>query len=433
MKFAAAGDMLVQRRISEGTAGVAEIQQWMEGCHMRFFNLETTLHREGECFGNALCGGSYLRMDPEVLDDCKRYGFNCTSFCNNHAMDFAYEGLVKTYDHVQKSGLVQAGTGRNLDQAAAPAYLDTPDGRIALIAMTSSGNDSFDDTVIAGQQSRRVPGRPGVNLLRIKQTLYVTQSQMDALKAIADATGVNDSENIARGEGYRDALPAGQFKLGKHVDFRVADHAYGQTVCHPDDLKRMEKAICEAKLFSDYIVVSIHSHQVGGVAKEEPSQFLKEFAHFCIDKGADAVVGHGPHLLRPIEIYEGKPIFYSLGDFVIQNENIPFLPEDYYRTQDLTSDDTMRQVFTNRSRNFTRGLQTDRRAFETVLPRWEVEDGKLIKLELLALEMSQKNSRSTGGIPVPAKDDRILRYLAAMSEPYGTKMEITGNTATVLL
>ena len=71
---------------------------------------------------------------------------------------------------------------------------------------------------------------------------------------------------------------------------------------------------------ADYVLISIHSHELSGNSKENPSDFLQEFAHKCIDSGADAIIGHGPHLLRPIEIYKNRPIFYSLGDFVIHNE-----------------------------------------------------------------------------------------------------------------
>jgi poly-gamma-glutamate capsule biosynthesis protein CapA/YwtB (metallophosphatase superfamily) len=48
---------------------------------------------------------------------------------------------------------------------------------------------------------------------------------------------------------------------------------------------------------------------------EEPPDFLVDLAHKAIDNGADAFVGHGIHLVRAIEIYRGKPIFYGLGEF----------------------------------------------------------------------------------------------------------------------
>ncbi len=45
-----------------------------------------------------------------------------------------------------------------------------------------------------------------------------------------------------------------------------------------------------------------------------------------IDAGADVFVGHGPHVLRGIEIYKGKPIFYSLSNFIFQNETVLRMP-----------------------------------------------------------------------------------------------------------
>ena len=361
MKFTAVGDVLVQRRLPETYEGFEAVRAWMAEAQARYFNLETTLHREGECFGFALSGGSWMRSDPEVVDDCKRYGFNMTSFCNNHSMDFAFDGLLKTKEYVDRSGLVNTGAGRNLDQAAAPAYLETPNGRVALLAMTATCNSYYNDVCIAGKQSRRAPGRPGVNQLRFKETLFVTREQMDQIKLIAELTEVNGQEEIGRREGFRDPLPEGVFKLGKYMNFKLSDKTGRETVCNAVDMKRMEQGIYEAKGQADFVLVSIHSHEVGGMSKEQPAQFVEEFAHKCIDLGADAVIGHGPHLLRPIEIYKGKPIFYSLGDFVMQTRNKNFSVEEEYAEQGLTSDAPMEEVRRIKSRDNTRGLRADRR------------------------------------------------------------------------
>ena len=218
------------------------------------------------------------------------------------------------------------------------------------------------------------------------------------------------------------------------MDFKEGAEPKYQAVCDPRDLARLKKAIYEAKLQADHILLSVHSHEVSGTSKENPADYLMECARFAIDNGADAVIGHGPHLLRPVEIYKGKPIFYSLGDFILNNENIPYSPEDYYTAKAMTSDDTMRDLFAKRSANFTRGLQTDKKAFEAVIPLWEMDDsGKLIKLELLSVELGFGLPRSRGGMPAPAKGSEILQRLKEMSEPYGTKMELEGNIATVVL
>lgn len=429
MKFAAVGDALVQRRIPADYEGLKELNDWMEGTDARYFNLETTVNEEGECFGSQFDGGSYLRIDPANLEDMHLYGFNMVSFCNNHSLDYSYDGLVKTIEHVKKSGFVQSGCGMNLDAASAPGYLETKKGRVALIGCTASCHE----TGLAGRQSRRVKGRPGVNLIRSSEKLIVTPEQMKVLKEITDKTEINAARNISIAEGYSQPDPAGILKMGTAMVFEEGPENARVTACNKTDLERVAKAIYEASFTSEQILVAIHSHQLSGSSKENPAQFLQEFAHFCIDQGADAVIGHGPHLLRPIEIYKGKPIFYSLGDFILQNENIPFLPEDYYVKYGLDSNAAMRDVFKNRSRGFVTGLQAQPKMLESVIPRWEVEDGKMVKLELLAIELGFDKGRARGGLPAPAKDSAILERLAKMSEPYGTKMEISGNKATVIL
>jgi hypothetical protein len=54
-----------------------------------------------------------------------------------------------------------------------------------------------------------------------------------------------------------------------------------------------------------------------------------------VDAGADLFVGHGPHVLRGIEMYKGKPIMYSLGDFIFQNETLLRLPSENYEPYNL--------------------------------------------------------------------------------------------------
>ena len=178
---------------------------------------------------------------------------------------------------------------------------------------------------------------------------------------------------------------------------------------------------------ADYIIISIHSHEVGGTSKETPAQFLEQFAHECIDCGAHAVIGHGPHLIRPVEIYNGYPIFYSLGDFMLHNESIAKVPEDMYEKYGLNSDDTFRDLFRIRSNDYTRGLMTDRRMFESFIPYFEMEDGKLKHLELLPIELDFGKPRYKNGNPHIETKREILERLKEMSASYGTNIEINDN------
>ncbi len=80
---------------------------------------------------------------------------------------------------------------------------------------------------------------------------------------------------------------------------------------------RLIQSINDLKLRSDFIVITMHA---GEEYTREPTQAQKDFAHSAIDAGADIVIGAHPHWIQPIETYKGKQIFYSLGNFVFDQE-----------------------------------------------------------------------------------------------------------------
>ena len=418
MRFTAAGDALIQQRIPETYEGFEKIRAFIERGDARFFNLETTLNEEGECFASQFSGGTYVRTVPQAFGDMLSYGFNMTTFNNNHAMDFSYDGLLRTKDVIDEYDVVQSGVGRNLDEASAPHYLDTPNGRAALIAVSTS----FDPSMMAGKQSRRVPGRPGVNGLRHDRTVVLPKKDFDAVCRIGDSVNIQASLKASQKQGYAAATEEGIYQFDS-VRFACGKKAEIKTSVNEEDMQRIEKAIYEAQLQADHILVTVHSHQNPGNIEDVPG-FLEDFAHRCIDAGAHAVIGHGPHLLRPIEIYKERPIFYSLGDFILQLYSVALAPEDFYMKQHLTSDATVHELLKKRSRDFKFGLMEDIKMRQTVVPYWEMEDGRLTKLELLPLELGLHGNRALQGLPVHVAEPAFFERLAKMSEPYGTKMTL---------
>ena len=418
MKFTAVGDMIIQKRIFDKYQGFDELAPFITQGDARFFNLETTLNHEGEAYASAFSGGTYLRTNPEVLDDIKPFGFNMTSFNNNHAMDFAMDGFLCTLDAVEKSGLVHSGAGRNLAEASAPKYLDTKNGRVALISV----NSDFDPSMMAGAQSSRVKGRPGINGLRIEKHVELDRENLEHIKRIAHATNINAQKEIERKEGYHPELSDDECELGG-LKFVLGNELRYVMKVNENDMDRVLKSIFEAKLQADYTIVSVHSHQISGDSKENPAEFLRDFSHRCIDAGANSIVGHGPHLLRPIEIYKDSPIFYSLGDFVLQLYNIEFAPEDFYAKNGLTSAATVHELLKKRSKNFTIGLMTDKRMFRSVIPYWETEGTKIKKLILMPIELSMEGNKSETGLPRQSFNPEITEYLADMCKPYGTRIK----------
>lgn len=427
MKFTAAGDAMVLRRLPGNYPGFQELQSFINQGDFRFVNMETTIHNH-ETYGAAESGGTWFCSSPGVLEDAKTFGFNILTTCNNHALDYGHIGLEKTLDYVEKAGFPNAGAGRTLADAAAPVYIDTPEGRIALIGACST----FHPACMAGEQTRTMIGRPGINGVRYSTTYQLPEEDLEHIKRIADAIGINGSRNIIRKEGYLPPLPEGKAEFGELM-FEASDAPRKITKVNPVDMERVEKSIKEALYFADYVVVSMHSHELKGTVKSEPSLFYEDFAHKCIDAGAHAIVGTGPHLLRPIEIYKGRPIFYCLGDFIIQLENIRKAPNDMYEKQKLDGNARMDELFDTRNHHGTRGLCYEKVMFEAIVPYWEMEDGKLTKLVLMPVELNFDKSRSMGGWPRPKYDDGILERLAEMSEPYGTKIDIVDGLGIVRL
>ncbi len=84
------------------------------------------------------------------------------------------------------------------------------------------------------------------------------------------------------------------------------------------DATKLLAEIREAKQSCDFVVVFVH----WGVERNTtPEDYQKSLAYQYIDAGADAVIGAHPHVLQGIEYYNGKPIFYSLGNFIFANRS----------------------------------------------------------------------------------------------------------------
>jgi hypothetical protein len=91
------------------------------------------------------------------------------------------------------------------------------------------------------------------------------------------------------------------------------------------DLERSRTVVDSIRRYVDLLVVTFHGGREGAEATRvprgpetmagEPRGDLRRWSHAVIDAGADAVVGHGPHVLRGVEFHRGKPVFYSLGNF----------------------------------------------------------------------------------------------------------------------
>lgn len=425
--FIATGDSFMTRRLPEGGyPGFAEIQNIINQHDVRFNNLELTIHNQ-EGYPAAVSGGTWAMAEPEILDDLKQYGFNLFNTANNHSGDYSCGGVLATIKHLQERDIVFAGTGESLREASAPAYLETPNARVALVAASASADGA---SAIAGDRSVSMIGRPGLNPLRFKTTYHVEQKYFDVLKEVTDKTCMNASKQRSIALGYSNPLPDNELTMGT-LSFKLHDKTEKRTAPLKKDMDRIIANIQEARRQADFVLVSIHHHAFEGLNPADPAEFLRIFAHECIDAGADAILGHGPHLLQGIEIYNGKPIFYSLGNFIFQTETVRLQPADAYQNKGMAHDTMVGEYMDHRSQNGTRGFCMDKNIWRTVMAGFTAEDGKITQIQLYPITLCMGAPRSKMGTPHIAEDNEVLHYLAELSEPFGTKMHVKSNIATI--
>lgn len=448
MTLTATGDALVTQRLrpfGEPTAdgrppdpAFAGMLQFIRSADVRFTNLEVLLHDFDGLPPAAESGGTYCVGSPAIAGDLAWMGFNLYGCANNHSMDFGEQGLFATIGALDRLGLVHAGTGRHLGEARSPAYLETRSGRVALISCTST----FASFGRAGAQRPDMPGRPGINPLRYETTHYVSEADLAVLRRVRDELGLDLARQHRIKLGFEKPDDEGT------VNFLGARFRAGAprlvTTPHKGDLEGNLAAVADARRQSDWVIVSMHSHE-SGADESQPAAFLVEFARACIDAGADAVIGHGPHFLRGIEIYRGRPIFYSLGNFIFQNETVRWQPAEFYDRYHLGPDATPADAFDARAGRGERGFPADPIFWEAVIPfcRFETEGdrggtgpGRLVELRLAPISLGFGLPRSWRGLPMLADAEhgrRIIADLARLSEPFGTRLRWNGREGVVEL
>jgi poly-gamma-glutamate synthesis protein (capsule biosynthesis protein) len=426
--FIATGDSFITRPIPEGGyPGFQEIADIIGQHDVRFNNLEITVHRQ-QGYPAAVSGGTWAMTDPEILDDLNRYGFNLYNTANNHSCDYSCGGVLATIDNLKKRGLAYAGTGATLEEAAAPGYLNVNGVRVALMGACAT----TDAASVAGDRNDAVIGRPGLNPLRFETTYFVEPHYFEMLKQVGEKTYINAEQNKHIANGFFNPLPEGKLTLGK-LHFSLSDKNGMTTEPNKKDMDRMLRNIRKARQTADYVLISIHFHTFDDDNDLLPPAFLKSFAYQCIDAGADAILGHGPHELQGIEIYNGKPIFYSLGNFVFQTETVSVQPADAYANKGLPINSTVEQLMDHRSKGGTSGYCVQENIWRSVMAGFTAEDGKITEIKLYPITLDMHLPRKEMGNPRIADDDAVFHHLQELCKPFGTKLQIENNIATVVL
>ena len=431
---------MATRRLSKfDHQGFEELVSIVRDADVAMSNLEVLLH-DFEGYPAAHGPGTYMRAPPWVADELSWMGFDLVAAATNHSFDYSHGGMEATMRELETRELPYAGLGRNLTAAREPAYVDTSGGRCGLVAACSTITTGSE----AGEPRNGLSGRPGISPLRYNVRYQMPPTHVETLREISKELGLEARKEHQADLGFPIEPPDGDqfrfFTVGgdTHPEITEADVFGVERVPDDDDVTAIARQITEADRQADLVVASLHYHEGKGANATDKTipAFVERFARDCIDAGADAFVGHGSHTLRGIELYEGAPIFYSLGNFVAQNDLVERLPIEMYKRYGLDADATPADVFDARSTDedgASRGFAAYPEYYETVLPVCEYAGEDLSSITLYPIDLLRTEPRPRRGRPTIADKEtgeEILSRLQRLSDPYGTTLEIADGIAT---
>jgi len=212
-----------------------------------------------------------LRGPREIADDLRAMGIDVVAMANNHVMDFRSEGMLDTCRAYDEAGILHAGAGENGAAAAAPALMETRNGRVAVCSIACT----------LPPESAAGPNWPGISPVRVRYAFAIDETLLTE-------------------------------QPGTVPEVR--------TWLDESDVERACRDVAAARAIADVVLVVVH----WGVpapwrAPSHPmlQAYQRTLGMALIDAGADAVLGNHPHELHGIESYRGRPIAYCLGNFWI--------------------------------------------------------------------------------------------------------------------
>jgi len=352
---------------------IATISPLLKG-DVLFTNLEGTIAEKGEF----VTEGRGFLAPPEALDALQALGFNLVALSDNHSFDLKTTGIQNTLREVKSRSLAHAGIGATIEEAAAPGYLHTSKGTVALVSIASG---------LIAEGGSATANRPGVNELRVE----AGGKPNEATKLLPPQPGNEPNA---------------------------------------EDKQRILQSIRDAHQHADFVVVYEHNHvflnrPFSALFEEElperlaPADWMKKWTHDEIDAGADIIVMHGSPLIHGVEIYRGRPIFYDLGNFIF---NCP--PTIVYLEEPIIWESVVAHA------EF-QGKTLKSVSFQPIVMN-KIGEGQSDTQNPYANNLFLQ----TRGLPKPATGETaryILERLADASRPFGTAIAVSGETAEIRL
>ena len=420
--IAVVGDVIIAHSLEHMMSNprFAEVVSLLQNADVATGNLETQII-DGRTFLGAR-GGSTHGAEPESAEWLKEMGFDIMARPNNHANDYGFEGLVETSRHLDRAGLQHSGFGNTYWAARSARFYTTRRGRVGMVA-TSENSQA------AAPARGEWPGTGGLSPFNVTQYFMVPADSWDAVRTLRNlfpngtgfyARGANTEDRIAAvGQQFRKAPPG------------VTEPYYSYDI-NQNDMRDVVAAVREGKMRSDFVTVALHSHDFrdtrGGYRgynipeadhlDTNPSiaDYLPVIAKAAIDNGADIFQGTGVHVLRGIEIYNNRPIFYGLGEFLRQRDIGGLAGRG-----DPSRDGCVGCPFPAK--------------YESVVAVSEFQGDRLVEVRLYPVELRYESERMAHrGVPETAPADqgrRILERLQELSTPLGTRITIEGGVGYI--
>jgi len=235
------------------------------GCKNVIVNLETPIVVDSTL--RPMNKYSTLKTKPEIVRFLKKIGARAACLANNHIMDYGDSAAKFTKDALLKEGIQVYGYGGTVNEAFKPCKLDADGRKIGIIGITT--------TYVPEALSK--DDKPGVAGIRV-----ITKVELDPREVLEEPA----APYIVKGE-----------VVG-------------------DDLTFLEKALRNARMEFDYLILQAHWGVGLAPYNRIVLEYVRELARHAIDAGVDLVIGGHPHTFQPLEVYKGKTVAYSLGNFI---------------------------------------------------------------------------------------------------------------------
>ena len=250
-------------------------------------------------------------------------GFDVMSFASNTTMDWGWAGLRDTLDLLKRNNIAVIGAGKNIEEARQPTILERKGTRVGFLGYLS----------------------------------------IAFLGSIAE-------------EDWPGCAPLRSSHFYQQVDYQAGTPPLIITKLFPEDRQGMEEDIKKLRPQVDVLVVSMHAgvHHVRAVIP----MYQREAAYAAIDAGADLVLQHHAHILKGIELYKGKAIFYSLANFVNDPNPAGGLKNFRYISRSLP--EFYRKYTHIRPEPGYEGFHAHRDALKTIIAKAYIQDKKIQKV-----------------------------------------------------